>query len=193
MSRTPSAATEAAIAHTLPFCVVERRPRLAALAKIVMLSLAALTGAAPIIMVTALSAATPNAFQKVAENPLIGVQLVTGLLFWIVLLAVPFWRLVRTAGLERKVAVGADAVTIAERGFFGSREQSLPLTSYRGIAHRIRASLSGTRHELVLVGPTARANVVIASAARLSETDIERMCRMTGLPSIAAREASLRR
>ncbi|HRD76774.1 MAG TPA: hypothetical protein PK264_12705 [Hyphomicrobiaceae bacterium] len=193
MPRSSATSVESAVDQVLPFCVVERRPRVAVFGKIILLSLAGIAGAAPIVMVTALSASTPDAILRVADNPLVGLQFATGLLFWILLLGMPFWRFVRSAGIERKVAIDAACVTIAERSLIGAREKVVPLTSYRGIAHRVRASLSGTRHELVLVGPSQRSNVVIATAPRMSEGDIERMCNLLGLKPVPAREVITRR
>jgi hypothetical protein len=62
----------------------------------------------------------------------------------------------------------------------------MPLASYRGIAHVVRTSLSGTRHELVLVHPLRAHRILLCMADRISEAELAHAARILRLPVIAA-------
>jgi hypothetical protein len=55
-----------------------------------------------------------------------------------------------------------------------------------GLAHHIRASLSGARHEIVLVHPDRARSVLLAFDAQVREADLKAMAAQLGLPVVPA-------
>jgi hypothetical protein len=74
-----------------------------------------------------------------------------------------------------------------ERGLIRRASFETPLASYAGVAHHIRASLSGNRHELILVHPDPARTVLVAVAPRFGESDIQRLCLLLGHREVPAK------
>jgi hypothetical protein len=79
-------------------------------------------------------------------------------------------------------------VQLDERSLLGRRRESLPLTSYRGVTYRVRTTLSGARHEVVLVHPKPQHSVLLAVADHAGDVSTGRAAAALGLPEVPARE-----
>ena len=75
-----------------------------------------------------------------------------------------------------------------ERRFFRFQEWRLPICEYRGIAHRVRTSVSGLRHELMLVHPEPQKCVLLHTADELPQPTVDRAATLLRLPEIPAIE-----
>lgn len=126
--------------------------------------------------------------NAVAGKPLGVGLLALGLVAWAALFLVPARQIVGRFWNERSVTVAADRVAVSEAGLFGSRLWIAPLAEFSGIAHHVRATLSGVRHELVLVHRDRRRNVLLHTADRVSQATIDRAAALFHLPQIPARE-----
>lgn len=121
-------------------------------------------------------------------HPMAGLQGAVGLGIWFVLFATPAVHLLRRLASRRTIRLEAHRVTVAEQHLAGSRTWTEPMQAYCGIAHFIRTSVSGTRHELILVHPERERSVLIAIADRITKPEVEQMARLLGLPEIPARD-----
>ena len=68
-----------------------------------------------------------------------------------------------------------------------------PLSEFRGIAHRIAASLSGTRHELILLHGNGRRSVMVAAKDVLTPAEVARVAKLLGqreIPAVALYQRS---
>ncbi len=137
-------------------------------------------------LVTSQALSEPEALNRAIAQPMVTLQVVAGLLLLATLILVPARRLVARAIHAGEIEIDDRLVRVSEHGYLARRSFAEPLEAYRGIAHRIRTTLSGVEHELVLVHPDARRDVVIAlDGARADMTPANLMARI-GLPEIAA-------
>ena len=127
-----------------------------------------------------------------SENPVSALQILTGLIVWVALFIWPLKRIVGCMGARREVNIDEGMVKVSDSSPFGAANWSAPLASYRGIAHHIRASLSGNRHELVLVHADPAKNVVLSISDRISQTTFERAKCLLNLPEVPAKDLYVR-
>lgn len=130
----------------------------------------------------------PDVRHLIAGQPLVAVQLAAAMLFWVGLFAWPLRALFTRLTWRRSVEITRENVAVFDQRTFGGSNWTAPLHDYKGVAHHIRSSLSGTRHELVLVHPDSDRSVLLMTAEHISEADINRMTRLLGLPTVPARE-----
>jgi hypothetical protein len=127
---------------------------------------------------------SPEIRQMILDQPLVTFQLAITMAFWICLFAWPLKGLVTHLTTRRSVEITSDRVSVIEARAFGTSTWSAPLSSYKGVAHHIRSSLSGTRHELVLVHPEAKKSVLLVAANEISTAEIGRMAELLRLPQV---------
>ena len=111
-----------------------------------------------------------------------------GLIAWVALFLVPAKRIIQRFGNRRRVTIVHERVTVADDSLFGARHWSAPLAEFRGIAHHVRSTLSGVRHELILVHPSRGRSVVLHSAHAIGQPTIDRATALFRLQQIPAHE-----
>ncbi|MEQ1718453.1 MAG: hypothetical protein ABL907_21130 [Hyphomicrobium sp.] len=121
----------------------------------------------------------------VAARPLVAMGLALAFTFWLVMFALPLQRLIANLNGRRSIVITTTSVEVLEENAAGARFWTVPLSHYEGITHRIRTSLSGARHELMLVHPEWDRSVLLMVAEHISETDITHYSRLLGVPQIA--------
>lgn len=169
--------------YALPIVHESRSSRMSAVLQLVWL-IPALAGLAlPFSLIVAERTAVT---AIVAANPLAALNLVIGLALWTALFGWPVTKLLARFGAQHSVRIAQGTVTVRERRLLGSSLASTPLNSYAGVVHMVRTTLSGVRHELVLVDAKARSKVVFYSAERIGPETVERAARALDLPVIAA-------
>jgi hypothetical protein len=135
----------------------------------------------------------PEALSLAMAQPMAAFQVVAGIVMLSALLLVPVRRLVADIGRRGVVEIEGNVVSVAEKGIFSARSFREPLDAYRGISHRVRTTLSGVRHEIVLVHPDVRRDVVIALDRMEPPVTLASMIARLGLPEITADEMARRR
>ncbi len=140
----------------------------------------------PQIGLAAYALGTPDIRQTIFDQPLVSFQLAVAMAFWIGLFAWPLKGLFDRLTWRRGVEITGDSVNVADTRALGVSQWSAPLASYRGITHHIRSSLSGTRHELVLVHDNADRAVLLMTASHISQAEADRMARLLRLPQLPA-------
>lgn len=144
-------------------------------------------------LLTSEAMSKPDAVSRALAQPLTTLQIVVGLLMLSALLLVPARRLLAGIGRAGIVEIDGNVVRVAERGFLSTRRFREPLDAYRGVAHRIRTSVSGIHHELVLVHPDARRDVVMVLDGMDPTMTPAAMLARLGLPEITSGELARRR
>jgi hypothetical protein len=142
----------------------------------------------PQIALAAHALSSPELRAAVLAQPMVSPQLAIALAFWIGLFAWPRHGLYVRLTWRRTVEITNDRVAVADLVAFGQTTWSAPLASYKGIAHHIRSSLSGNRHELVLVHPDPKRSVLLMVADHLTDSDVARMTHLLRLPQLPAKE-----
>ena len=129
-----------------------------------------------------------DARNLVAEHPALALETVAALAFLIYLVALPAKRLLDRLATRREVVIADGTVTVIEGGYFRSWTWSEPLPTFTGVAHHVRASLSGTRHELILVHPSRDKSVLLSVAPRTSQGEVDHVAAMLGQNEIPPSE-----
>jgi hypothetical protein len=86
---------------------------------------------------------------------------------------------------SRTIEVAGERVTVVDRAFGHETSWSAPVSDFLGVAPFLRASLSGVRHELVLVHPDRARSLMIAMAPRLMQSEVDRVAAALRLPELA--------
>lgn len=122
------------------------------------------------------------------HHPVIAAILGAGLTGWALLFLVPAKRIIQRFGNRRRVTIVGARVTVADRSLFRSTQWSAPLAEFRGVAHHVRSTLSGVRHELVLVHPERGRSVVLHSAHAMAQSTIDRATALFSVQQVPAHE-----
>jgi hypothetical protein len=115
-------------------------------------------------------------------------EILAAIAFTTYLLWLPMRRLLGRLVIRRTVEIDATSVRVLEGGHFRSWAWSAPLSSFTGVAHHVRASLSGTRHELILVHPIREKSVLLSVANRTAQGEVDRVVALLGHKEIPPSE-----
>ena len=170
----------------LPIRIEQTNSRAGTVWRLLLLSPALVLLAVP-MLVGAHVAGEPEARAALSGHPLAAVQVLVGFLLWAGLLSIPLMQAVARMGARRTIEIDRQTVTVEERGIGGTRHWSVPLASYQGIAHHVRTSVSGVRHELILVHAEPARDVLIAVADRIGQGTLDKAKALLGLPELPAR------
>jgi hypothetical protein len=140
----------------------------------------------PFVLVGSLAAFEPAVFMAADISWSGGLQLTLAFVLALALTAFAVRRVKMSWTRSATVEIGHGVVAVVERRFSGVRRWALPVTDFLGIAHNVRTSLSGARHELVLVHADARYNVMIGLAPSMPQQHVDRMAILLGLLEIPA-------
>lgn len=143
--------------------------------------------ALPVLIFGARAGADVQALSAIGDNPVAAMQVAAGLAIWIAIFLWPLKRALLRLGARRQVRIEPGVLHVSDRSPFSSNDWSQPLVAYTGIAHHIRASLNGNRHELILVHPDTARNVLVCASDRISQATFERAQALLGLPEVSAR------
>lgn len=150
------------------------------------LVLAALLLLSPFFLIVSTALASQGLRETVATQPLAVAQVLTGLTFWLVLFGFPIYRLLDSVTRSRIVEIAHGRLTVTDRSFGREATWQVPIAAFSGVAHNLRTSLSGVRHELILVHPQRERSVLLAMANTLNTSDLNRVCTALGLPEMSA-------
>lgn len=132
-----------------------------------------------------LAFASHDLWLAVGQKPLPMAILGVGLVAWVALLLVAAKRLVQRFGNRRRVRIDGRLVTVDDTGVFGSTSCCTPLAEFKGISHHVRATLSGVRHQLVLVHPEPELSVLLYAMHAMPQAVVDHASRLFGLPQIS--------
>jgi hypothetical protein len=170
----------------LPLVLEQSSNRVVALAKLSGLVLLLAASAGALGLVVAHAANEPGLGAEIAERPVATLQAALGLAVWLALIGWPAGRLMRKLCARRRVVISSETVVVTEHGLCGFHQWSAPIDRFEGLVHHIRSSVSGSRHELILVHPDRRRSVLLAAADRIGKADVEAMARALAVPEVPA-------
>ncbi|MGD9830219.1 MAG: hypothetical protein AB7E70_05085 [Hyphomicrobiaceae bacterium] len=136
--------------------------------------------------------AIAGAFQaeplsRLTSDPVYGLTLVTALALATYLAVMALSSLFGRVGRSRILEIRAGHIEVQDRSLFGQRSWQSPVASFTGIAHHMRATLSGTRHEIVLVSPDPNRSLLLFAGERVSQDTMQRYARLLDLPVVPAK------
>jgi len=158
-----------------------------AIAQILLVTPVALVCLAPFAWVAAETAGRPGALTMMADRPASAGLIVIGMVMAALLVVLPVRAVIERLGRQQTVVISDGNVTIRDAGLFGTRVWSAPVAAFSGVAHHIRASLSGARHEIVLVHPVRHRSVLLHFDTVVRDGQVQEMARRLGVPVISAR------
>jgi hypothetical protein len=180
--------TPATALENLPIHLEQSTSHASVVLKALLMVPALVAVAVPLALLGAHAMAEPAAFTMLAEHPMEALQIGLGLTLWCALFVWPLRLVLARAGAARVIDITAGMVRVTERGPFRSSTWTEPLGAYRGVAHYVRTSLSGVRHEMILVHADPRRHVLLAAAPTMPQSLLTRTTSLLGLPEIAARD-----
>ncbi|MGQ0672021.1 MAG: hypothetical protein ACT4N2_03975 [Hyphomicrobium sp.] len=166
--------------ETLPIHLTQKPSPVAAVLKLMVLLPATLALLVPFLLVGKALAADAGVRAALMERPALVGQIIIGLAFWAVLFAWPLKRLIDGLTQSRTLSIDRTSVTIRQNSLFGHQIWSVPLGSYSGVIHHVRASLSGLRQELILAHPEHDNSILLTHAPRISAEEIARVSALLG-------------
>ncbi len=127
--------------------------------------------------------------SALAQNPFAGLQVGIGAFIWLILFGLPLRSLLARFGSTRAIQIDADGVTVQDSRAGRTRSWTSTLADYAGLAHVVRTTNAGARHELVLVHPQRKRNIVLYAADRVSPELIQRASTLLSMPVVPASAA----
>jgi hypothetical protein len=122
----------------------------------------------------------------VDHHPALAALLAMGIAMSAALFLVPVKRIVMRFGRRRRVTITRDRVMVADANLFAATRWSVPLAEFDGIARHVRTTLSGVRHELVLVHPTRARSIILHYAVHgIDHLTVKRIAHLLRLPELA--------
>jgi hypothetical protein len=144
----------------------------------------------PFALVGSFAAFQPDIFVNADLSWLSGLQLAVAFVLALVLTAFNIRRVRMAWGRSATVEIGFGVIAVVERRFGVVHRWDAPISDFLGIAHNVRSSLSGARHELVLVHPDPAKHVLLSLAPSMPQQHIDRVSILLGLLEIPARSLS---
>jgi len=123
----------------------------------------------------------------VVERSLSALWIAMGLGLWVMLWGIPAWTYVTRLGSRRSIEIGDGMVWVHDRTLWRKVRWSCALVRFEGLAHNIRTTHSGMRHELVLVHKDRAKSVLIHMAPSITDADMDRATAMLGHSKVSAR------
>jgi hypothetical protein len=171
----------------LPLRLEQSVSRGSVVSKLLLLVPALAAVAIPLFLVAAHAVAEPSTLGVLRQHPLTALQIALGLALWSALFVYPLRLLLARAATRRLVHISPDRVAVIERGLLGTRAWSAPLDTYRGIARCVRSSMSGVRHELVLVHADPRRHVLLQVGDTIPQSAVDKAAALLRLPEVPVR------
>ena len=109
-------------------------------------------------------------------------------LVWLAVAAAAALSVLPRLRRKRLVTISADEVFAIETGLLGARSWNLPVRTYRGIAHHVRASAGVVTHEIILVHADPDHSLLLHTAPIVNQTSLDQYAALLRLPVIPARE-----
>jgi len=109
------------------------------------------------------------------------------LIAWTALFGWPIATTIASFGRRRHISLYHGSIDVIDTNLLKQNAWSEPLSAYLGLAHHVRASLSGTRHELLLVHPDPGRSLMLHASATVSQREIDDMAHLLGCREIAPR------
>ncbi len=179
----------AALPEALPIRMTQRASRASSSLMLAILLPGAIAFLYPFALIALHLAIDPAMRAAAIDSQSALPSILTGFAFWIVLFAWPMKRIVDALATSRSIAIEGAHATVTEETLLGTRSWQEPLEAFAGVAHNVRSSLSGYRHELLLVHPDGDKTLLMAVAERFSQADIDRLCAILRCAEISSREA----
>ena len=171
---------------TMPMTIRQRSAALPACALILVSTLSIGALLLPVTMIAVQGATDPRSAAAIMDRPATAGLLLAGLLVAVGLLAIPLRAGLTRLGHRAAVQLVRDRVAVEDRSLIGGRRWEASLREFTGVTHHIRATLSGPRHEIILVHPDRNKDILLNLSARPPQHGAEQFASLLDLDVIHA-------
>jgi hypothetical protein len=172
--------------YQLPLKLEQRNPRLSRLPGLALMSALAAAVIGPQIALALTAIASPEIRAILENQPSVAIELALAFVFWTALVCLPLRSMLAAILCRRQVSIADGMIEVVDIAPFSRKTWRAPLASFDGIAHHVRSSLSGVRHEAILVHPDTRRNVILMVAAQIGDPELRELGQVLGLPRVSA-------
>ena len=170
----------------LPLNLKQHSAMLPACALVLVSGLSIVALMLPVVLIAMHSLTDARLAAVVIERPVISAGLLAGLLLAVGLMLLPFRAGLLRMRQCRDVRLAHDTIMVEDHSLFGLSRWHAPISQFAGVTHHIRATLSGPRHEIILVHRDRGKDVLLNLSARSPEQGAEQFARWLGLDVIHA-------
>ena len=174
--------------RSLPMRSSQGSPAAASIVHLCLLTCLAAAVVAPQIGLAAYAIGSADIRGAILIHPVATFELAVAMAFWIGLFYFPLRALFQRLTWHRDVEITRGGVAVRDHRTFGASAWTAPLSSYRGVAHHVRTSLSSVRHELFLVHPDPARSVLLMTGEHIADADVTCMARLLGVGRVPAAE-----
>lgn len=171
----------------LPLTLQPRLPLANVATAAVFIAIAAGVLLTPFLVLIGRALTDPAVLQSALRHPLTTLQLALGFLTALAFVTIPLRHLLARTLRPRRIVVAESGVHASNGDEGAGVTWSEPLSAYRGVAHHVRTSLSGTQHEIVLVHPDTAKTVVLRTAPRIAQPEVDAVAALLKLAEVPAR------
>lgn len=172
--------------YQLPITLKQSNPKLQKLPGLMLMTALAALIVVPQIALAVYALTSSEIREALASQPMVTLELAIALAFWAGLVCWPLRNIFMALVCHRFVDIRDGEVNVVDETPFSENAWRMPLATYEGVALHLRSSLSGVRHEAVLVHPDRRRSVILKVAESIGEPEILALCGVLGLPRISA-------
>ncbi len=167
--------------ETSKLSVTQRTCWLTAALQVVLLVPIVVLVLVPFVALTADAIAEPTARERLSSAPFNALGAAIGVAVWVFMFGNPAWKALRRLNWQRQLSITDTEAVVSDRSLLGNRQWSEPLRNYRGLSHHVRTTLSGTRHELILVHRNPSNCLLVAVADNIGHEQLEDFARKLGV------------
>lgn len=141
----------------------------------------------PVALIVADAITNPQITNTFADHPGSIALLSAGIAVGLGLLTFPLRSGLARLNGEASIEMADGMVRAEHRGLLTTQTWSEPLAKFCGVTHHIRATLSGARHEIILVHPEPAKDILLHLANRHPQEGADHFARLLGLPELQPR------
>lgn len=160
----------------------QHSPLVSSLLRLSVLASIAVAVLLPQLAMLAAALSNPEARATAALHPFSSLALALALALSLLACLWPLARGIERFNARRAVLIGRRTVRAGDVQFGRLSRWQEPISAYVGLAHRVRTSLSGARHELFLVHPSPARSVLLETREHISDSDIAQLSHLLGVP-----------
>lgn len=147
----------------------------------------------PVVLIAGDAMSNTQVIHTLLEHVGSTLLLAAGIVLGVVMMTFPLRAGLARLGGATKVHMADGLVHVERRGVFGPERWSEPLSRFCGVTHHIRATLSGARHEIILVHPEPGKDILLHLANRHPQEGAEHFAGLLGLGEMQPKELYSRR
>ncbi len=142
---------------------------------------------APLALIALDALANPQVIHSLSQNLGSAILVTCGVALASALLSYPLRAGLTRLAADAKVRMADGMVQFEGNGLTGQESWRAPLAQFCGVTHHIRATLSGPRHEIILVHPDPSKDILLHLAPRHPKEDAVHYADLLGLGQLQPR------